>query len=135
MAGLLDDPGAADDTFQGVPSDASQALALLSGADSGGTQGDGGTSPPATQPAAPPAEEPSFLERLSRGIGKAGMVLAGGDPELATLTPDQQRAVGLRSLLHASLSMLANSGPSYTPRNFGQILAAGLESAGQVPVA
>ena len=48
------------------------------------------------------------------------------DPELAHLTPEQQQSVGNRALLHFGLSMLANSGPSTTPRNFGQIVGAGM---------
>ena len=97
---------------------------------------DGATPPPAPAPAAaaPSTQEgPGFLERLATGIGQAGMVLAGGDPELAHLTPEQQRGVGTRALLHMGLSMLANSGPTTQPRNFGEILSAGLESAGKVP--
>jgi hypothetical protein len=148
MAGLLDgDPGT-DDTFQGVPPDVAQALAMLSTAGIATTGGDGDAGLPATPAAsdasapassgagaaAPADAGPPFWDRLSRGIGKAGMVLAGGDPGLYDLSPEQQRVAGTRALLNMSLSMLANSGPSYTRRNFGQILAAGLESASQTPV-
>jgi len=135
MAGLLD--AAADDTFfpDGMPPDAAPSLYL------GAASSEDATPSPPADAAPPPAKdaaaaaEPGFFERLAKGIGQAGMVLSGGDPELAHLTPEQQQSVGNRALLHFGLSMLANSGPSTTPRNFGQILAAGLESAGKVPTA
>jgi hypothetical protein len=135
MAGLLD--AAADDTFftDGMPPDAAPSLYL------GAASSEDATPSPPADAAPPPAKdaaaaaEAGFFERLAKGIGQAGMVLSGGDPELAHLTPEQQQSVGNRALLHFGLSMLANSGPSTTPRNFGQILAAGLESAGKVPTA
>jgi Cell Wall Hydrolase len=127
MAGLLGDADASDAALQADP-----RLFLGAAASEDATPPDAGAAP-----AAAPAGSsggPGFWDRLATGIGQAGMVLAGGDPMLTTLSPEQQRAAGIRSLLSASLSMLANSGPSYTPRSFGQILAAGLESAGQVPL-
>jgi hypothetical protein len=126
MPGLLDQT----DTAGGLSDEQLQSLML------GATTAEPAAAPDAAPDAAaaPTAEEPGFFDRLTRGISKAGMVLAGGDPGLTTLSPEQQRAAGSRALLNFGLSMLANSGPSYTPRNFGQILAAGLESAGRVPI-
>ena len=134
MAGLLDATG--DDTFfpDGVPP--SLYLGATTAEDAPPPAADAPpVTPPAKDvaPATPAADEPSFFQRLAHGIGQAGMVLAGGDPELANLTPAQQHSVGTRALLNFGLSMLANSGPTTQPRNFGQILAAGLESAGKVP--
>jgi len=89
---------------------------------------------PAAAPASPEAEGPGFFDRVGGWLSKGGMVLAGGDPALTELSPEQSRAAGARALLNFGLSMLANSGPSYTPRNFGQILAGGLEAAQRVPL-
>jgi soluble lytic murein transglycosylase-like protein len=84
-------------------------------------------------PAAPPATMADtgggFWHSLASGIGNAGLALGGGiDP---SITGDAAGIAGRRALLNFSLAMLANSGPSYTPRNFGQILASGLAAADQ----
>jgi len=150
MAGLLDQGDDADTL------NARQLQALLGSGDPGAAQmflgattaqdapaSDSAASPPAAPlappdgasgPAAAADDGPGFLDRFGGWVGKAGLALAGGDPALAGLSPEQSRSAGTRALLQFGLSMLANSGPSYTPRNFGQILAAGLESAGKVPL-
>ena len=84
-------------------------------------------------PAAPPATMADtgggFWHSLASGIGDAGLALGGGiDP---SITGDAASIAGRRALLNFGLTMLANSGPSYTPRNFGQILASGLSAANQ----
>jgi hypothetical protein len=152
MAGLLDQGDDSADTLN-----AQQLQALLGSGDPrvaqmflGATEAQdapasdsaasppaGPASPPAASPdtaAAPPDEGPGFLDRFGGWVGKAGLALAGGDPALAGLSEAQSRSAGTRALLQFGLSMLANSGPSYTPRNFGQILAGGLEAAGKVPL-
>ena len=84
-------------------------------------------------PAQPPATMADtgggFWHDLASGIGQAGAALGGGlDP---SITGDAASIAGRRALLNFGLTMLANSGPSYTPRNFGQILASGLSAANQ----
>jgi hypothetical protein len=151
MPGLLDQGDDADTL------NAQQLQALLGSGDPRAAQlflgattaqdapaSDSAASPPAAPSAPPdgapspaaaaPDDQPSFLDRFGGWVGKAGLALAGGDPALAGLSEAQSRSAGTRALLQFGLSMLANSGPSYTPRNFGQILAAGLESAGKVPL-
>ena len=86
-----------------------------------------------TAPTAPPATMADtgggFWHSLASGIGDAGLALGGGvDP---SITGDAASIAGRRALLNFGLTMLANSGPSYTPRNFGQILASGLSAANQ----
>jgi flagellum-specific peptidoglycan hydrolase FlgJ len=89
--------------------------------------------PAPAAPAAPPATMADtgggFWHSLASGIGDAGLALGGGiDP---SITGDAASIAGRRALLNFGLTMLANSGPSYTPRNFGQILASGLSAANQ----
>jgi Mannosyl-glycoprotein endo-beta-N-acetylglucosaminidase len=84
-------------------------------------------------PAQPPATMADtgggFWHDLASGIGQAGTALGGGlDP---SITGDARTVAGQRALLSFGLNMLANSGPSYTPRNFGQILATGLQGASE----
>lgn len=93
-----------------------------------------GPAPAPTDGGTPPAPEaPGFFERLQRGIGKVGWTLGGGDPGLANLSPEQQQAAGARALLNMGISMLARSGPTWEPRNFGEILAGGLAAAQEAP--
>lgn len=87
-------------------------------------------------PAAPPPTTMAdsgggggFWHGLTSGIGDVGLALGGGiDP---SISGEAAGVAGRRALLNFSLAMLANSGPSYTPRNFGQILASGLSAAGE----
>lgn len=74
-----------------------------------------------------------LLDDFASGVGQAGMTLAGGDPGLAQLSDEQKQSVGARSLLNFGLSMLMNSGPSYTPHSFGQAFAAGMMDAQRTP--
>lgn len=91
--------------------------------------------PPPAAPAAPPADAggPGFWSRLGSGFTDVtsgiGEALGGGlDP---SITGGERTNAGIRALMSASVNMLANSGPSYTPRNFGQIAAASLAAAGE----
>ena len=107
-----------------TPGDAQPADATIAATDA---------QPAPTAPAAPPATMADtgggFWHSLASGIGDAGLALGGGiDP---SITGDAASIAGRRALLNFSLNMLANSGPSYTPRNFGQILASGLSAANQ----
>ena len=93
------------------------------------------SSAPAAPPQAPaPADEgPGFWSKLGSGfvdVGSGiGEALGGGlDP---SITGHDRTNAGIRALMSASVNMLANSGPSYTPRNFGQIAAASLAAAGE----
>jgi len=108
-----------------TPSDAAPADVTLAATDA---------QPAPAAPAAPPATMADtggggFWHGLTSGIGDVGLALGGGiDP---SITGEAAGVAGRRALLNFSLAMLANSGPSYTPRNFGQILASGLDAAGQ----
>ena len=96
--------------------------------------------PPADMTLAPTEAQPApattmadsgdgFWHGLASGIGNVGLALGGGiDP---SISGEAASIAGRRALLNFSLQMLANSGPSYTPRNFGQILGASLDAAGQ----
>ena len=84
--------------------------------------------PAIAQPAATMADSGGgFWKGLSDAGSTLGLALGGGiDP---SITGEAAGMAGRRALLNFSLAMLANSGPSYTPRNFGQILASGLGAA------
>ena len=70
-----------------------------------------------------------FLSGARDVVDNLGLALGGGlDP---SITGEARSVAGQRALLSFGLNMLANSGPSYTPRNFGQILATGLQGASQ----
>ena len=94
------------------------------------TEADPGTpSPPAAAPDAAPAAPDDRPDLL----GRIGLAIAGGDPKLFPLNKEQAEATGRKSLLQFGLSLLANSGPSYERHTLGQIVGAGLQSAGGVP--
>jgi hypothetical protein len=87
------------------------------------------TTPPGATMADSGGAGGGFWQDLASGIGEAGLALGGGiDP---SITGPARSIAGQRALLSFGLNMLANSGPSYTPRNFGQILATGLEGASE----
>lgn len=71
---------------------------------------------------APPTPHANFLARL----------FGGSDPlEGGNLDPNRANGLGGRSLLDAGLAMLDASGPSYIPKSFGQVLAAGIRGGQQ----
>lgn len=68
------------------------------------------------------AAQPGFFARL----------FGGSDPlEGGNLDPMRANVLGRQSLLDTGLSLLDASGPSYIPKSFGQVLAAGLRGGQQ----
>jgi len=136
MVGLLDQSG------DGAGWDIDPALLQAMASDAGtptwtpaSTQPPDATiAPTTTQPpgatmadASPAPAGGGFLSGAQDAISNIGLALGGNvDP---SITGAARTNAGIRSLLNFGLTMLMNSGPSYTPRNFGQILASGLASA------
>ena len=132
MSGLLGDPTDGGQLDLNDPS----LLSLLA------TQADPATAPPpATTPPDTSGSFPTaasmadtsggggFWQGASGIVGDIGEALGGGlDP---SITGPARTLAGTRALLSFGLNMLANSGPSYTPRNFGEILATGLQGAAE----
>src|SRR5215469_11853866 len=81
---------------------------------------------------APPQQPPDPGQGGFSGfIGDVGNVLSGGNQGLLNLTPGESDAAGRRALLNFGINMLAASGKSYAPKDFGTVLAAGLQGAQQ----
>jgi len=68
---------------------------------------------------------------LGHLLARIGNAEAGGPTGLLGLTRDQSDTAGLRAMLASGAHMLAASGPSYTPKDFGTVLASGIEGAMQ----
>jgi hypothetical protein len=67
---------------------------------------------------------PGVLRRAAGAAGNAAGRLFGG-PDDPNLSPEQNAAARKQAMMQAGLSMMAAGGPSYVPRNFGQIAAMG----------
>lgn len=68
---------------------------------------------------------------LGHLLARIGNAEAGGPTGLLGLTRDQSDTAGLRAMLASGAGMLAASGPSYVPKDFGTVLAAGIGNAMQ----
>ena len=85
----------------------------------------------------PPTQVPVPTEGgpATHGIGgflsDVGTALSGGQTGLLGLSPDEQASAGRHALLRFGIDMLAASGKSYAPKDFGSVLAAGLGGAQQ----
>jgi soluble lytic murein transglycosylase-like protein len=64
-------------------------------------------------------------------LSDVGTALSGGQTGLLGLSPDEQATAGRHALLNFGINMLAASGKSYAPKDFGTVLAAGLGGAQQ----
>ena len=124
MSGALSLPDDTDDTgdtgdLGGAPSDGLLSLYSTDTPPADGTQ---------VSPGAVDSDQPGFLAKL-------GLALAGGSAGIDDLSAKQKQDVGSRSLMNFGLALLQGGGPSYTPRNFGQILASGLGAAEETETA
>jgi hypothetical protein len=134
MAGLLDDGSAWDidpSLLATMASDTGTPTWTPSPADQSAAADQSPDVPPQTMATTQPDSSGGggFWGSLAGGLGDAGAALGGGvDP---SITGPARTLAGNRALLNFGLSMLMNSGPSYTPRNFGQILGAGLGAASE----
>jgi soluble lytic murein transglycosylase-like protein len=85
----------------------------------------------------PPTQAPVPTEGgpATHGVGgflaDVGTALSGGQTGLLGLSPDEQASAGRHALLRFGIDMLAASGKSYAPKDFGTVLAAGLGGAQQ----
>ena len=88
-----------------------------------------GTSMQAPTPPPQPVSDGAGTTGFAGFIGKLGNAISGGPTGLLGLTPEEDAAAGRRALLASGIGMLAASGPSYAPKDFGTVLAAGLQNA------
>lgn len=83
------------------------------------------------QPAESGPDTRGIGERVNDWIGLFGRGLGAGGSAGGSLGEAGDRAAAMRNLMAFGTALLANSGPSTTRRSFGQILATGLDAAGQ----
>jgi hypothetical protein len=74
---------------------------------------------------------PSLGSKIDDFTGLLGKALGAGGDSGIPLSPAAEKAADTRALMQFGTAMMAGAGPSLQRHSFGQILAAGLDAAGQ----